>query len=171
MTPDTVLVSVMAANNEIGTIQPMAAIGAIARERETALEPGNRQANFGVDMDRAVDVGRPLSTPPCSVKPGRLTPDFSSRSSFMSTLRRFEAVTSVQSSSCCFIRNLRRLARHPHGAVIVDDVVPAIVRAQPIDGGEIDPRLPFLGRNFRSGWAVAILACWFMAGTPVGRQM
>ncbi len=31
--PDTVLVSVMAANNEIGTIQPVAEIGALCRER------------------------------------------------------------------------------------------------------------------------------------------
>ena len=33
MRPDTVLVSVMAANNEVGTIQPVAEIGAICRER------------------------------------------------------------------------------------------------------------------------------------------
>jgi cysteine desulfurase len=33
MRPDTVLVSVMAANNEIGTIQPVAELGAICRER------------------------------------------------------------------------------------------------------------------------------------------
>ena len=32
--PDTMLVSVMAANNEIGTIQPVAELGAICRERE-----------------------------------------------------------------------------------------------------------------------------------------
>ena len=31
--PDTILVSVMAANNEIGTIQPVAELGAICRER------------------------------------------------------------------------------------------------------------------------------------------
>jgi cysteine desulfurase len=31
--PDTILVSVMAANNEIGTIQPIAELGAVARER------------------------------------------------------------------------------------------------------------------------------------------
>ena len=31
--PDTILVSVMAANNEIGTIQPVAALGALCRER------------------------------------------------------------------------------------------------------------------------------------------
>lgn len=34
--PDTVLVSVMLANNEIGTIQPIAEIGAMVRERRTA---------------------------------------------------------------------------------------------------------------------------------------
>ena len=32
--PDTILVSIMAANNEIGTIQPVAALGAICRQRE-----------------------------------------------------------------------------------------------------------------------------------------
>ena len=31
--PDTILVSVMAANNEIGTIQPVAELGAVCRER------------------------------------------------------------------------------------------------------------------------------------------
>src|SRR5690606_34226515 len=31
--PDTILVSVMAANNEIGTIQPVAELGSICRER------------------------------------------------------------------------------------------------------------------------------------------
>ncbi|MBX3734697.1 MAG: cysteine desulfurase [Verrucomicrobiae bacterium] len=31
--PDTVLVSIMAANNEVGTLEPVAAIGAICRER------------------------------------------------------------------------------------------------------------------------------------------
>ena len=31
--PDTILVSVMAANNEIGTIQPVAELGAICRQR------------------------------------------------------------------------------------------------------------------------------------------
>jgi cysteine desulfurase len=32
--PDTILVSVMAANNEIGTLQPVAELGAVCRERE-----------------------------------------------------------------------------------------------------------------------------------------
>jgi hypothetical protein len=36
-----------------------------------------------------------------------------------------------------------RLARHPHGGVVVDHVVPAVMGEQPIDGGEIDARLPF----------------------------
>ena len=35
--PDTVLISVMAANNEIGTLQPVAEIGALARERGIAF--------------------------------------------------------------------------------------------------------------------------------------
>ena len=33
------------------------------------------------------------------------------------------------------------LAGHAHGAVIVDHVVPAVVRAQAVDRGEIDARL------------------------------
>ena len=36
MRPDTVLVSVMLANNEIGTLQPVAEIGALVRERRAA---------------------------------------------------------------------------------------------------------------------------------------
>ncbi|MGM0680572.1 MAG: cysteine desulfurase family protein, partial [Pseudomonadota bacterium] len=35
--PDTVLVSIMHANNEVGTIQPIEAIGAITRERSVLL--------------------------------------------------------------------------------------------------------------------------------------
>ena len=38
---------------------------------------------------------RPLNTPPCSVKPGRLTPALSSRSSSIDTFTRLEAVISV----------------------------------------------------------------------------
>lgn len=34
LTPDTVLVSIMLANNEVGTVQPIDAIGAICRERD-----------------------------------------------------------------------------------------------------------------------------------------
>jgi len=35
-------------------------------------------------------------------------------------------------------------ARHAQRDVVVDQMRPAIVRDQPIGGGEIDPRLPFL---------------------------
>src|SRR5215470_17343384 len=42
------------------------------------------------------------------------------------------------------------LTRNTHGAVIVDQLTPAIVVAQPIDGGEIDTRLP-LGLRHSSG--------------------
>jgi len=38
-----------------------------------------------------------------------------------------------------------RLARHPHGAVVVDHVVPAVIRHQAIDRREIEARLPFVG--------------------------
>lgn len=40
-----------------------------------------------------------------------------------------------------------RLARHPHRGVVVDDVVPTVMRDQAIDGGEIDAGLPFALRN------------------------
>ncbi|MGH9393920.1 MAG: cysteine desulfurase family protein [Terriglobales bacterium] len=42
--PETVLISVMAVNNEIGTVQDMAAIGALARRRGIALHTDATQA-------------------------------------------------------------------------------------------------------------------------------
>lgn len=58
--PDTVLVSVMAANNEIGTLQPVAEIGALCRERGVVFhtdavqcfgkEPFTSLAQFNADL-------------------------------------------------------------------------------------------------------------------------
>src|SRR5262249_50871574 len=42
------------------------------------------------------------------------------------------------------------LARDPHGAVIVDDVVPAVMRDQPVGGDEVGARLPFVRAH--AGW-------------------
>ena len=57
MTPGTILVSVMTANNEIGTIQPMAAIGALARERGALLHTDAAQAAGKVPIDvRAMNI-------------------------------------------------------------------------------------------------------------------
>jgi len=49
--PDTVLVSVMAANNEIGTIQPVAAVGAACRERGVVFHCDAVQALGRVPVD------------------------------------------------------------------------------------------------------------------------
>lgn len=51
--PDTVLVSVMLANNEIGTIQPVAEIGTIVREKRAA-----RQRNLFLHTDAVQAAGR-----------------------------------------------------------------------------------------------------------------
>ena len=57
MTPRTILVSVMAANNEIGTIQPLAEIGAIAHEHGALLHTDAAQAAGKVPIDiRAMNV-------------------------------------------------------------------------------------------------------------------
>ncbi len=48
---DTVLVSVMAVNNEIGVIQPLAEIGAICRERGVLLHTDAAQATGKIDLD------------------------------------------------------------------------------------------------------------------------
>lgn len=55
--PNTVLISVMAANNEVGTIQPIAEIGAIAGERGILFHSDAVQAAPYMDIDvRALKV-------------------------------------------------------------------------------------------------------------------
>jgi cysteine desulfurase len=55
--PDTVLVSVMAANNEIGTLQPMAEIGAIVHQHGALLHTDAAQAAGKIPIDvRAMQI-------------------------------------------------------------------------------------------------------------------
>lgn len=49
--PDTILVSVMYANNEVGTIMPVAEIGELLREREVVFHTDAVQAAAYLDMD------------------------------------------------------------------------------------------------------------------------
>ena len=51
LTPRTILVSVMAANNEIGTIQPLAAIGAMVHEHGALLHTDAAQAAGKIPID------------------------------------------------------------------------------------------------------------------------
>ncbi len=49
--PDTLLISIMYANNEVGTIEPLAEIGAIARERGIPFHTDAVQAGGYLDLD------------------------------------------------------------------------------------------------------------------------
>src|SRR5262249_43479812 len=49
--PDTVLVSMMAANNEIGTVQPVAAVGALCRARGVLFHSDAVQAIGRIPVD------------------------------------------------------------------------------------------------------------------------
>jgi len=51
MTPDTILVSVMAANNEIGVLQDLGAIGSLCRERDVRFHTDAAQAAGRVNLD------------------------------------------------------------------------------------------------------------------------
>jgi cysteine desulfurase len=51
ITPETILVSVMLANNEVGTLQPVARIGAICRQRKVLLHTDATQAVGKVAVD------------------------------------------------------------------------------------------------------------------------
>gem|GEM_PF-2544255 len=56
---DTALVTIMYANNEIGTIQPIAEIGALCRERAVLFHTDAVQAAGNVEIDVAEQVHRP----------------------------------------------------------------------------------------------------------------
>jgi cysteine sulfinate desulfinase/cysteine desulfurase-like protein len=71
--PGTVLVSVMHANNEIGTVQPLAEIATVTRERGILLHTDAAQTLATVDMDvdaLGVDlltvVGHKMYAAPCT---------------------------------------------------------------------------------------------------------
>ena len=49
--PDTILISIMAANNEIGTVQPIAEIGAIARAHQVLFHTDAVQAGGHIPVD------------------------------------------------------------------------------------------------------------------------
>jgi cysteine desulfurase len=54
LTPETILVSVMFANNEVGSLQPIAELGALCREREVLMHTDAAQAvgKVSVDVDK-----------------------------------------------------------------------------------------------------------------------
>ncbi len=117
---------------------------------QPALEAGDRGAGAGMHVHGAIDVRPPAQHP-----------------TMQGEARPVDACTLVEvgvhvdldqvrgrdlgpEELVLLHQELARLAGHAHGAVIVDHVVPAVMRNQTVDGRQIDPRLP-LGRRHRDG--------------------
>jgi cysteine desulfurase len=69
LTPETILVSVMHANNEVGTLQPIAEIAALCREHGVLIHSDAAQSLASAWSNRAKSIGAPSSStwpPTCS---------------------------------------------------------------------------------------------------------
>jgi cysteine desulfurase len=76
ITPKTILVSIMAANNEVGTLQPIDGIGTVCKDRGVLFHSDIAQAAGKIPIDvhsperrRMTDVLRPPGNPSIEVRP------------------------------------------------------------------------------------------------------
>ena len=110
---------------------------------QAALQPGNGHADIGVNMHGAVHVRPRAQDAAVQRESGPVDAGFLVEVLVHRDLHEIGRGDLGVEQIVLLHQKFARLARHPHGGMVVDDVVPTVMRGQPVDGGEIDARLPF----------------------------
>ena len=112
------------------------------------LQAGNRHADIGVNVYGAIHVGPRAQNAAMQREAWPVDAGFLVQVLVHRDLHQIGRGHLGVEQVVLFHQEFSRLARHAHGGMVVDHIIPAVMRSQAINGGEIDACLPFRRRNF-----------------------